>query len=140
MKGNIYIVHHVDTEGPLFEPIDEIFQRLNVILGTDLKLTANLKNLKLLQRGQLVQDKELSKTIQKIVNPKLISFKNNWSEIDEMLVRVTSADFRKKYKDSFGNGWVYNWHLLDHVGFKTNERRRDIGYSNVFRHYKNFFK
>ena len=140
MKGNIYIVHHVDTEGPLFEPVVEIFKRLDAILGIDLNLSANLKNLKLLQQGLLIQDKELSKTIQKIVDPHLISFKSNWNEIDEMLVRITSQDFRKKYKDSFGNGWVYNWHLLDHVGFNTNERRRDIGYSNVYKHYNDFFK
>ena len=53
MKGNIYIVHHIDTEGPLFEPLDEIFKRLNTILGVELNLSANLKNLKLLQQDLL---------------------------------------------------------------------------------------
>ena len=36
------------------------------------------------------------------------------------------------YKDSFGNGWVFNWHCLDHVGYINNPRRRDMGYHNIF--------
>jgi hypothetical protein len=41
-----------------------------------------------------------------------------------------------QYPDSFGDGWVYNWHCVDHVGYEYNPRRRDIGYHNIFDHYK----
>lgn len=139
MIGKIYIVHHVDTEGPLYEPVEEIFDRLNSILGFDLNIPPTNDNLSKLQNGELISSKELRKTIKSIIKPSLVDFKNDWTEIDEMLRRITSRDFRQKYKDSYDQGWIFNWHLLDHVGFKTNMRRRDIGYSNIFNHYKNFF-
>ena len=139
-NGMIHIVHHVDTEGPLNEPISELFKRLEDILGIDLKIKPSLKNLSHLQNGEIPFDKEVLETIKKITRPELITFKNNWDKIDEMLKRITSNKFRKKYKDSFDNGWVYNWHIMDHVGFETNERGRDLGYLKIFNHYENFFK
>lgn len=35
---------------------------------------------------------------------------------------------------------MYNWHCLDHVGFKTNERFRDLGVHRVFDHYRAILK
>jgi len=49
-----------------------------------------------------------------------------------------SKEFRFKYPDSFGGGWVYNWFCLDHVGYKENPRHRDIGYNNVHDRYVEF--
>jgi hypothetical protein len=31
---------------------------------------------------------------------------------------------------------VYSWFVVDHVGYTDNPRRRDIGYHNVFDHYR----
>jgi hypothetical protein len=53
---------------------------------------------------------------------------------------MMSKDYRNSLRDSFGNGWIYNWHILDHVGFLTNERRRDLGYLNIFNHYEQLLK
>ena len=48
--------------------------------------------------------------------------------------------FRNKDKDSFGKNWIFNWHCLDHVGYKNNPRRRDIGYHKIFDHYRKTLK
>jgi hypothetical protein len=139
-KGIVFIVHHIDTEGPLCEPIDEVFVRLQGTIGIDLKLPFTPINLIRLQNGEIEMDRDLKKEIQKIISPHLVSFKENWNEIDEMLIRITALDYRNKFKDSFGNGWTYNWHIVDHVGYTTNERRRDMGFLNVFNHYERIFK
>jgi hypothetical protein len=139
-KGIVFIVHHIDTEGPLCEPIDEIFVRLKNTVGIDLKIPFTRSNVIKLQNGEIEMDNNLKKEVQKIISPHLISFKENWSEIDEMLTRITAPGYREKFKDSFGNGWTYNWHIVDHVGYLTNERRRDMGYLNIFNHYERLFK
>jgi hypothetical protein len=139
-KGIVFIVHHIDTEGPLCEPIDEIFVRLKNTVGIDLKIPFTRSNVIKLQNGEIEMDNDLKKEVQKIISPHLISFKENWSEIDEMLARITAPGYREKFKDSFGNGWTYNWHIVDHVGYITNERRRDMGYLNIFNHYERLFK
>ena len=46
--------------------------------------------------------------------------------------KIFSKDFRNKDKDSFGKNWIFNWHCLDHVGYKHNPRRRDLGYHKIF--------
>lgn len=137
----VCIVHHIDTEGPLHEPIQDVFARLEAILGMPLNLSPTYANLKRLQDGTI---DGLSKTVQdvirRIADPHLLDFKSSWAEVDEMLLRMLSKEYRDSMKDSFGNGWVYNWHILDHVGFLTNERRRDIGYLNIFNHYQEIIR
>jgi hypothetical protein len=49
--GIVYINHHIDTEGPLWENIQDLFDRLNLIFEIDLEPT--YKNLELLQNGQI---------------------------------------------------------------------------------------
>ena len=57
-----------------------------------------------------------------------------------MLDRIMDNRFRQKMPDSQGNGWVYNWHCLDLVGYDYNPRRRDLGYHNIFDHYRRRLK
>lgn len=45
MKPIVYIVHHVDTEGPLFEDIKETFKRLEDILNIKLSVKPSQANL-----------------------------------------------------------------------------------------------
>jgi len=135
--GTVYIVHHVDTEGPLNEPIRELFERIEYTLGIDLDLQPKKENLESLLDGTIKTiEKDIIKKIRKILSPHLVNFKTSWYEVDEMLQRILSKDFRDKVLDSYGNGWIYNWHIMDHVGFITNERRRDLGYLNIFNHYE----
>ena len=141
MKPIVHIVHHVDTEGPLYESLEETFARLNDILGEKLNIEPTRENLLKLQNGLYeglnTEKKELIRTV---VQPHLLQYKTSWSEIDEMLYRILSKKYREKFKDSYGNSWVYNWHIMDHAGFETNPRHRDLGYLNIFDHYRTILK
>ena len=57
-----------------------------------------------------------------------------------MVSRIFSSEFRERHKDSFGKTWVFNWHCLDHVGYKTNPRKRTLGYHKIFDYYSKVLK
>lgn len=139
-KPIIYIVHHVDTEGPLSEPISEIFKRIEITLGEEINIPASKESLSKLQNGSYFKDPSLNKELQRILNPHLISFKTSWKQIDKMLDRVLSKKFRTNFIDSFEGSWIYNWHIMCHAGFETNERGRDLGYLKIFNHYESILK
>jgi len=130
----VYICHHIDTEGPLWENIQELFDRIKHIFDIDLKATYS--NLEKLQKGEISLPKEKKDELLKVIDPHSIGFKRNWGMIEEMLERVMSPKFRDEMHDSFGNGWIYNWHIMDHVGFNdVNPRHRDIGFHNIYEFY-----
>jgi hypothetical protein len=126
-------VHCIDTEGPLYESIRETFKRLKSIFNIDIEPTrenlAKLQNKKIDLGG-------LENSVQKAFNPKLLNYLDTWDKIDEMLDEILSENFRGKFPDSNNNGWIFNWHCLDHVYYNINPRRRDIGFHNIFDHYQ----
>lgn len=137
--GTVYIVHHIDTEGPLWESIEELFARLKIIFGIDMVPT--YENLEKLQRGEIDLPEDQKKELLVAVDPHTVGFKRNWGMIDEMLDRVMAPDFRNARTDSFGGGWIYNWHVMDHVGFADeNPRHRDIGHHNIYDFYNYLLK
>lgn len=137
-KGSVYIVHHIDTEGPLWENLSELFDRLKLIFNIDIE--PSYENLKKLQNGELIQNPLIAKELSLAIDPHTINFKKNWYEIEEMLRRVMSIEFRSRLKDSYGGGWIYNWHVMDHVGFIENPRHRDLGYLNIFDFYEEILR
>lgn len=136
--GCVYICHHVDTEGPLMENLEDLFERIELVFG--ISLPATEENLLKLQKGNISLPNDKKKELKEFLSPHTISFKKNWKEIEEMLYRILSKNFRNKVTDSDGNGWVYNWHILDHVGFLENPRHRDLGYHNIFNFYEDILK
>lgn len=70
-----------------------------------------------------------------LYDPQLQTY-GDWGTIESMLARVTTTSFRERVPDSFGNGWIYNWFCLDHVGYEANPRRRDLGDHKVFDYYR----
>ena len=78
----------------------------------------------------------IEKEVARVFHPQLLNYNENWDQVDAMLTDIMSKDFRQRFPDSFGKGWVYNWHCLDHVDYIDNPRRREMGYHNVFDHYK----
>lgn len=132
MPGTVRIVHAVDTEGPLYEPLRATFERLEEVFG--LHLEPSQHNLKLLRQGKLVPA-ERKETIMQAVSEERLNTLGSWDQIDEMLDEITSDRFRAEFLDSDGEGWVYNWFCLDHVGFESNPRRRDMGYHNIYDRY-----
>ena len=133
----LYVVHSIDTEGPLYESLSETFARLKAIFSVEIE--PSKENLVKLQNGE-IELGGLETAVQKVVVPNLISYLDTWDKIDAMLDNILSQEYRKTYPDSLGNGWIYNWHCLDHVKYDTNPRRRDIGFHNVFDHYSEKLK
>lgn len=133
----LYVVHCIDTEGPLNETLDATFQRVKSIFGIDIEPSA--ENLKKLQHKQLSLN-GLETAVAKCIAPNLLNYNKNWDEVDEMLEELLSEKFRKKTPDDFGGGWKYSWHCMDHIGLNANPRHKDYGYGNIFRHYKNKIK
>lgn len=133
MKGTVYIVHCVDTEGPLYEASTVPFEQIKNIFGFEIE--PSRENLLRLQKGELdLKGKE--DAVKNIVDIHRITTRGSWEEIHEMLDVVTSSDYRNKLQDSNGNGWIYNWFCMDHVGFTgKNPRKRDVGYHKIFDRY-----
>ena len=137
--GIVNICHHVDTEGPLWEDIEELFSRLKLIFGIEVPPT--YENLKKLQNGEINLPDDIKVELAKAIDPHTIGFKRNWGMIEEMLHRIMLPEFRNEIIDSYGGGWVYNWHIMDHVGFSNiNPRHRDYGYHNILEFYKYMIK
>ena len=138
MAKELYIVHCVDTEGPLNETLYDTFDRVKEFFGITLEPTKD--NLVKLQNKEIdLGGRE--EAVYQLVAPQRLNMNRTWHEVDTMLDRITSTSFRNQLLDSAGNGWFYNWFCMDHVGFNNvNPRHRDIGYHNVFDHYFNLKK
>jgi len=134
MASPVYIVHCIDSEGPLHESVNATFERLKHIFHIDLPPSRDL--LLKLQAGEFPLD-GMEKAVQEVVDPHLLKYNDTWDKIDCMLEELLSESFRNTVKDSAGNGWIYNWFCVDHVDYEMNPRRRDMGYHNIFDHYWN---
>jgi hypothetical protein len=130
---NVYLVHAIDTEGPLFESLEATFERIEKITGV--KVEASKANLEKIRNKELdLNGREEIAAL--VVSPQLLNYNDTWDKVDAMLYDMMSGEYRERYADPQGKGWIYNWFLMDHVGYDTNPRRRDIGYHNVFDHYR----
>lgn len=133
MPSTVYVVHCVDTEGPLYESLEATFERLDHIFGINLEPDRN--TLERLQEGKIdLGGKE--KAVQKVVDPCLLDYNESWDEIESMLDEVLSPGYRNRFPDSTGQGWVFNWFCVDHVDYNVNPRRRTLGYHAIFDHYR----
>lgn len=133
MSAPLYVVHAIDTEGPLYESLEATFDRLRSIVGVALEPTR--ENLAKLRRREIdLGGRE--ETAALVVSEPLLAYNETWDAVDAMLRDMLRPAYRGAYPDAAGGGWIYSWFLLDHVGYDTNPRRRDIGYHNVFDHYQ----
>ena len=136
--GHVYIVHCVDTEGPLYEGLEANFKRLKNIYGIDLEATE--QNLAAIRNRQL-DFGDVTNAVSNTFDISRTVFNEDWEQIKNMLLKVTSKNFRDKLIDSEGSGWKYNWFCLDHVGFLgDNPRRRDVGDHKIFDFYNQHVK
>ena len=133
MAGKIYIVHAIDTEGPLFESIETKFERLRELFGIT-NIEATERNLELLSRGEIDLG-EKTNLIQRALKSHKSNTLGTWEEIHNMWDEVCSKKFRNILQDSEGNGWVYNWYCMDHTGFIANPRKRDLGHHKIHDQY-----
>jgi hypothetical protein len=129
----LYIVHCIDTEGPLYESIDATFERLKQLFGVN--LLATKENLCKIQRKEIdLGGKEEMAAI--AFSEHLLAYNDTWDKIDSMLDKIMTKKYRQQFQDSNGDGIIYNWHCMDNSGFETNYRRRDLGFGNIFSHYQ----
>lgn len=127
------VVHCIDTEGPLYEPIEATFDRLENAFGLRLEpgssLLADLQNCRIALGG-------IEQEVARMVDPELTTYNEDWGAVDRMLDDALSPTFRNALVDDFGGGWVYSWHCVDHLGLPSNPRRKVLGYGEIFRHYR----
>jgi hypothetical protein len=129
----VLIVHSIDTEGPLHESLSATFGRLAHLHGITV-LPETRETLEKLKAKRIDLGNKTD-VVAEVVSGHLLTYNDTWDKIDDMLDRITGEPFRNAMTDSFGGGWIYNWHCLDHVGFQYNPRRRDMGYHQIFDHY-----
>jgi hypothetical protein len=129
----LYIVHCIDTEGPLYEPLDVTFALVKQIFGLDIH--PSVENLHKLREGEKIPAKIRSLVKYFVSIDGRLNYKTDWHMVDEMLSDILSEQWRKQYTDDFGNGCIFNWFILDHVGYGINPRRRTLGYNVIFDHY-----
>ena len=133
----VYVVHSIDTEGPLYESLDATFERLEKHFG--ITLSPSGETLKKIQNAELdFGGKE--QQIAKVFSPELLDYIDDYGKLERMLEKIGSEQFRNKLPDSYGGGWIYNWHCVDHIGYDINPRKKDIGYHNIFDYYQEFIR
>lgn len=133
MGGIVYVVHCIDTEGPLYESPEVPFEQIRKVYG--IHIPASEENLQKLRKGELdLGGKE--KAVKTLIDVHRTATGGDWYAIDRMLEKITSKDFRIQLPDCEGQGWKYSWFCMDHVGFTgKNPRRRDAGHHKIFDHY-----
>lgn len=131
--GTVYVVHCIDTEGPLYEAPLVPFEQVKRVFGIEIEPTR--ENLIKLQNGQIpLNGKE--EDVKNLVDNHKLATKGNWEEIESVLKIITEPEYRKVLTDSNGDGWKYSWFCMDHVGFTgINPRKRDAGHHKVFDRY-----
>lgn len=135
--GKVYVVHCVDTEGPLNESLIATFQRIKSLFNIDLKPTN--ENLKKLQNKQLDLN-GLEDSVSLAFSNRIMAYNKDWSYLDKMLDNLTSNRFRNEHSDSYGNGWKYTWFIMDHIHYVDNPRSKITGYNAIWDHYKEYYE
>ena len=128
-SGTVFLVHCVDTEGPLYESplatIETFVATHGVDEGTAEKLMHSHSDPNL--------DPGLTERWRDHMSRR--NYNADWHAVDNMLQELMSDEWREKYLDDAGCGYVFSWFVLDHVGFEINPRRRALGYHVVYDHY-----
>jgi len=117
----------------LYESLDATFERLHAMTGVS--LSPSRTTLAALRRGEIdLRGKEAIARL--ALSEQLLSYNDTWDKVDSMLDELMSEDFRSRFSDPGGNPWTFSWFCVDHVGYTLNPRRRDIGFHNIFDHYR----
>ncbi len=136
--SSVHIVHCIDTEGPLYEPLDAKFDRLDDLFQIT-HIDRTWDNFRKLQNGEIPLDGKEDK-IKDVFSSHLSNFMDSWDKVYAMLEKCMALDFRNRMTDSNGKGWVYNWFPLDHVGYAINPRGRDMGFHSIFDRYQEILR
>lgn len=138
MKEVIF-VHAVDAEGPLYESVEAKFGRIEDLLKIKIKKKTS-ENLKKILNGKSNLSSKDTKKIQLMFSGHLTNYNDNWKKINTMMNEINSKKFRTQLVDSYNAPYKFTWHCLDHVNYKSNPRKRDLGHHKIFDYYKNQIK
>ena len=136
-QPTVFIVHAVDTEGPLDENLEATFQRVHEIYGYELPW--NNENLRLIQAGDGVSlgmssaDAESAAITFSQAN---LSYNRSWDEIEQMNRQVFDRQFREAVLDSAGQPWKISWFCMDHGDLASNPRNKQLGFGEVHDYYR----
>jgi len=128
----LYLVHCVDTEGPLWETTAATFECIK--RSTGICYEVSQKQLRRLQEGKDIPAGYES-VISALVSEERLAYKRTWSEVEEMVDGLLSKEWRKNFYDDFGQNYIFSWFVLDLVGFEHNPRRRALGYHHIYNFY-----
>lgn len=135
----LYVVHSIDTEGPLYESISETFKRINRIYS--LNLEASLSKLIEIQHESAREiPEDLRAEVARTFSRSNLNYIEDYLQLKGFLDKVCSTHFRHITRDSRGNGWKYTWHCVDHLDYIENPRRKDVGIHNIFDFYSDYIK
>ena len=100
MTKEVYFVHAVDTEGPLYESLDAKFDRIKNIYNVDIKIKSE-ENLNKLRNKQIpLNGKETE--ISDMLSSHLTNYNDNWDKITNMHKFLFDEKFRLDKADSIG--------------------------------------
>lgn len=139
--STVSIVHCIDTEGPLNEPVEATFDRIKFILNIkELDLEPNRFNLEKILNGEIEVKNNKGVSALEIISPHLLKLNNSWDKIYEMYEKIEDSEIRFKILDNNNSPWKFTFHILDHVEYQNNPRRRTIGYNAIFDEYLKIYK
>ena len=132
--GTVYIVHAVDTEGPLYEDLGATFDRIRDRFGVEIE--PSLANLEKIRNKQIDLGGAEDAIAHQCHPDQLKRYLGTWDQIDQMHETTMSKTWREGLADSVGEPYVVSWFCMDHVHYNNNPRRRAMGYHAVFDHYR----
>ena len=88
----LYIVHCVDTEGPIHEPLEATFERLKIMFNIDILTTKD--NLRKIQR-QEIDFGDQTEAIAKTFGRHLLTYNDTWDKIDLMLDKIMTKEYKE---------------------------------------------
>ena len=130
----VYIVHAIDTEGPLYESLDAKFERIEDIFKIKIKKKTLNEYNKFIKKKFIKDGNEIK--VSEVFNNHLNNYNDNWKKISSMVKELMTIKFRNQFKDSFNKNWKITWHTLDHVNYKNNPRKRDLGFHKIYNFYE----
>lgn len=132
----VHVVHCVDTEGPLEEPLSATFARLRD--SFDLELPASPSMLAALQE-QRVPLGGREREVAAFIAPARLAYLSTWAQVEAAILAATDPAFRLAHADSNGAPYRFSWFIIDVVGYVDNPRRKAVGFHAVWDAYHRLF-
>ncbi len=97
-KKAVYVVHCVDTEGPMTEPLEATWERIFAEDGVWMKVEPSRENLLKLQARELDLGvkPEIIDSLARKYSPENLAYLTTWRQIDASISKATSEKFRQK--------------------------------------------